>query len=81
MAAAYARASSHVVAPVRLRLKRPGKIGEQTHLPSIKKAVEKYLADADARHLAPETVRKRRELLEGKLLPSAPIAGTGSSGT
>jgi integrase/recombinase XerD len=47
-----------------------GKIGEEPpDLPNIKKAVEKYLADATARHLAPETVRKRRELLEGKLLP------------
>jgi hypothetical protein len=34
-----------------------------------KKAVEKYLGDAEARHLAAETVRKRRELPEGKLLP------------
>lgn len=47
-----------------------GKIGEEPpDLPTISKAVEKYLADAESRHLAPETVRKRRELLEGKLLP------------
>jgi hypothetical protein len=30
--------------------------------------VEAYFADAAARHLAPTTVRKRRELIEGKLL-------------
>jgi integrase/recombinase XerD len=47
-----------------------GKIGEEPpDIPTIKKAVEKYLGDAEARHLAAETVRKRRELLEGKLLP------------
>ena len=47
-----------------------GKIGEEPpDIPTIKRAVEKYLADAEARHLAPETVRKRRELLEGKLVP------------
>jgi integrase len=47
-----------------------GKIGEEPpDIPTIKKAIEKYLADAAARHLAAETVRKRRELLQGKLLP------------
>jgi hypothetical protein len=30
--------------------------------------VEAYFADAAARHLAPTTVRKRRELIEGELL-------------
>jgi integrase/recombinase XerD len=38
-------------------------------VPTIEKAVEKYFADAAARHLAETTIRKRRELLEGKLLP------------
>ena len=53
-----------------------GKIGEEPpDIPTIKKAVEKYLADAEARHLAAETVRKRRELLEGKLLPFCEAAG------
>jgi hypothetical protein len=53
-----------------------GKIGEEPpDIPTIKRAVEKYLADAEARHLAPETVRKRRELLEGKLLPFCEMKG------
>jgi integrase/recombinase XerD len=30
--------------------------------------IEKYFADAAARHLAQATIRKRRELSEGKLL-------------
>ena len=56
--------------------KRRGKIGEEPpDIPTIKKAVEKYLADAEARHLAAETVRKRRELLEGKLLPFCEAGG------
>jgi integrase/recombinase XerD len=38
-------------------------------VPSISEALQKYLEDAEARHLAPTTIRKRRELLEGKLLP------------
>lgn len=38
-------------------------------IPTIEKAVEKYFADATARHLAATTIRKRRELVEGKLLP------------
>jgi len=47
-----------------------GKIGEEPpDIPTVARAVEKYLADAGSRHLAPETVRKRREFLEGKLLP------------
>lgn len=46
-----------------------GRIGEEPpDLPDVRQAVEKYLADAQSRHLAPETVRKRRELLEGKLI-------------
>ena len=53
-----------------------GKIGEEPpDIPTIKKAVEKYLADAEARHLAAETVRKRRELLAGKLLPFCEAKG------
>jgi integrase/recombinase XerD len=38
-------------------------------VPTITEALQKYLEDAEARHLAPTTIRKRRELLEGKLLP------------
>jgi integrase/recombinase XerD len=53
-----------------------GKIGEEPpDIPTIKRAIEKYLVDAEARHLAPETVRKRRELLEGKLLPFCEAKG------
>ncbi len=53
-----------------------GKIGEEPpDIPTIRKAVEKYLDDAEARHLAAETVRKRRELLEGKLLPFCEVGG------
>lgn len=47
-----------------------GKIGEEPpDIPTVRQAVAKYLADAASRHLTPETVRKRRELLEGKLVP------------
>jgi hypothetical protein len=43
-----------------------GKIGEDPpDVPTIKKAVEKYLADAEARHLVAETVRKRRRAPRG----------------
>jgi hypothetical protein len=38
-------------------------------VPTIEKAIEKYFADAAARHLATTTIRKRRELVEGTLLP------------
>jgi site-specific recombinase XerD len=38
-------------------------------VPTIEQAIEKYFADASARHLAATTIRKRRELIEGKLLP------------
>jgi integrase/recombinase XerD len=38
-------------------------------IPTIEKAVARYFDDATARHLATTTIRKRRELLEGKLLP------------
>jgi integrase/recombinase XerD len=55
-----------------------GKIGEEPpDIPTIKQAVEKYLADAEARHLAAETVRKRRELLAGKLIPFCEAKGYG----
>ena len=37
--------------------------------PSIEDAVGLYFQDAEARHLAKTTLQKRRELLEGKLLP------------
>jgi hypothetical protein len=47
-----------------------GKIGDEApDIATISQTVEKYLADAESRHLAAETVRKRRELLVGKLLP------------
>jgi hypothetical protein len=50
--------------------KAKGKIGaEPPDLPSIRQAVEKYLSDAESRRLAPETVCKRREHLDGKLIP------------
>jgi integrase/recombinase XerD len=38
-------------------------------VPTINEALQKYFDDAEARHLAPSTIRKRRELLDGKLLP------------
>ena len=37
-------------------------------VPTIEQAVAHYFEDATARHLAETTLRKRRELLEGKLL-------------
>jgi integrase/recombinase XerD len=43
--------------------------GKRKEIPTIKAAISKYLEDSEARHLAPPTIRKRRELLEGKLLP------------
>lgn len=43
--------------------------GKRREIPTIKQAVAKYLEDSEARHLAAPTIRKRRELLEGKLLP------------
>jgi integrase/recombinase XerD len=36
---------------------------------TVPEAVAKYLEDIEARHLAAETIRKRRELLKGKFLP------------
>jgi len=38
-------------------------------VPTIREALQKYFDDAEARHLAKTTIQKRRELLEGKLLP------------
>lgn len=49
-----------------------GQIGGSKPRPeivTISEAVTKYLQDIEARHLAPETIRKRREILTGKLLP------------
>jgi integrase len=43
--------------------------GKRREIPSIKDAISKYLEDSEARHLAAPTIRKRRELLEGKLVP------------
>lgn len=43
--------------------------GKRLEIPNIKDAIAKYLEDSEARHLAAPTIRKRRELLEGKLLP------------
>jgi hypothetical protein len=37
--------------------------------PTIEEAIGLYFQDAEARHLAKTTLQKRRELLEGKLLP------------
>lgn len=47
-----------------------GQIGTiKAEIPTIERALELYFEDAAARHLADTTIRKRRELLEGKLLP------------
>jgi integrase/recombinase XerD len=43
--------------------------GKAFVVPTISEALQKYFDDAEARHLAPSTIRKRRELLNGKLLP------------
>jgi site-specific recombinase XerD len=43
--------------------------GSKPEVPTIREALTKYFDDAEARHLAKSTIRKRRELLEGKLLP------------
>ena len=52
------------------RLGSIGQIGViRVEVPTIAEAVrDRYFEDATARHLAPTTIRKRRELLEGKLL-------------
>ena len=47
-----------------------GQIGViKADVPTVDRAVKAYFEDARARHLAETTLRKRRELLEGKLLP------------
>ena len=47
-----------------------GQIGVvKLDIPTIDHAIDAYFDDATARHLAETTLRKRRELLEGKLLP------------
>ena len=48
-------------------------------MPTVEQAVERYFEDATARHLAETTIRKRRELLEGKLLPFCKAKGFISS--
>src|SRR5687767_7297169 len=51
-------------------------IGAATaEVPSIREALQKYFDDAEARNLAKSTIRKRRELLEGKLLPYCATKG------
>src|SRR5712691_11727123 len=55
-----------------------GEIGGSRRKPetvTISDAVTKYLEDAEARHLAAVTIRKRRELLMGKLLPFCKAKG------
>ena len=47
----------------------------KTEIPSIGEALQKYFDDAEARNLAKSTIRKRRELLEGKLLPYCEAKG------
>jgi integrase/recombinase XerD len=49
--------------------------GKKFEVPTIQEALAKYFDDAEARHLAPTTIRKRRELLEGKLLPYCTAKG------
>lgn len=47
-----------------------GRIGVlKPELPSIAEAVAAFLKEAETRNLAATTIQKRRELLEGKLLP------------
>jgi integrase/recombinase XerD len=47
----------------------------KTEIPTIREALQKYFDDAEARNLAKSTIRKRRELLEGKLLPYCDTKG------
>jgi integrase/recombinase XerD len=49
--------------------------GGKTDIPTIREALQKYFDDAEARNLAKTTIRKRRELLEGKLLPYCDAKG------
>jgi integrase len=47
-----------------------GRIGVlKPDLPTVTEAVEQFLTEARVRNLAATTIQKRRELLEGKLLP------------
>ena len=47
-----------------------GRMGVLTpDLPSIAEAIDAFLKEAETRNLAATTIQKRRELLEGKLLP------------
>lgn len=47
-----------------------GRIGVlKPDLPTVTEAVEQFLTEAAVRNLAATTIKKRRELLEGKLLP------------
>lgn len=39
--------------------------GKAFVVPTISEALQKYFDDAEARHLAPSTIRKRRELPNG----------------
>jgi len=53
-----------------------GQIGVvKLDIPTIDQAIDAYFDDATARHLAETTLRKRRELLEGKLLPFCKTKG------
>jgi integrase/recombinase XerD len=53
-----------------------GQVGVvKVDIPTIEQAVERYFEDATARHLAKTTIRKRRELLEGKLLAFSKAKG------
>ena len=44
-------------------------------VPNVAEAVEQFLTEAAVRNLAVTTIKKRRELLEGKLLPFVRTAG------
>lgn len=53
-----------------------GRIGEvRSNVPSLSEAIEAYLRDCTARHLADTTMRKRKLLLERQLLPWATTHG------
>ena len=53
-----------------------GQIGVvKLRIPTIDQAIDAYFDDATARHLAETTLRKRRELLDGKLLPFCKTKG------
>lgn len=47
----------------------------KAEIPTVREALQKYFDDAEARNLAKSTIRKRRELLEGKLLPYCDAKG------